>query len=512
MTKRELMALARDAYEEDQLTELESAIDFAREKHLGQKRKSGEPYVSHPLEVAGILCEWGMDIDSVIAGVLHDTVEDTDTTLRDIENLFGRDVAFLVDGVTKVSQARAGMRDISSYLPATKDNLTKLLIAVGQDIRVIIIKLADRLHNMRTLQHMPRAKQLKISRETLEVFAPLADRLNMGRVRVQLEELSFSYLYPQEFKRLSRIIKDRLGKSHRKLATVRHDLSTELTKQNINFEIDGRIKSVYSLYKKLHKVDSIDNIFDLIALRVIVPDIASCYRVLGIIHSMYQPMVNRIKDYIAVPKANGYQSLHTTVRTPQDHIVEFQIRTVQMHEYAERGLAASFHYNEQKLTEAYRTGQLQTMPANLQWITELQTIAARLNEGEDVDLSSLKIDLFGDRIFVYSPKGDIYDLPVGSYPLDFAYRVHSDLGATAYGFKVNGKMVNFEQQLNDGDVIEVITKKSAKPNTDWLQWMRTPHAKSKARAQLKQMGILKSISQSAAIVRDKAMRRGRSNQ
>ena len=507
MNKRELLTAAKNAYDEDQVAELESAIDFARERHKGQKRKSGEPFVTHPLQVAGILCEWGMDIDSVIAGVLHDTVEDTATTLSEIENLFGRDVAFLVDGVTKVSQARAGMRDISSYLPATKDNLTKLLIAVGQDIRVIIIKLADRLHNMRTLQHMPRTKQLKISRETLEVFAPLADRLNMGRVRVQLEELSFSYLYPGEFKRLSKIIKDRLGKSHRKLATVRHDLSAGLTKQGIEFEIDGRIKSVYSLYKKLHKVESIDDVYDLIALRIIVPDIASCYRVLGIIHSLYHPMVNRIKDYIAMPKANGYQSLHTTIRTQQDQIVEFQIRTVQMHEYAERGLAASFHYNEQKLTEAYRTGQLQTMPANLQWITELQTIAARLNAGEDVDLRSLKVDLFGDRIFVYSPKGDIYDLPVGAYPLDFAYRVHSDLGASAYGFKVNGKMVNFEHQLNDGDTVEVITKRTAKPNQDWLQWITTPHARTKLRMQLKQMGIIKSLSQSAAIVRDKALRK-----
>lgn len=507
MAKHELITLAQSAYDDNELAELESAIDFAQNNHRGQKRKSGEPYIMHPLAVATTLCEWGMDIDSVIAGVLHDTVEDTETTLVDIENLFGRDVAFLVDGVTKVTKARAGMRDISSYLPATRDNLTKLLIAVGQDVRVIIIKLADRLHNMQTLQHMSHTKQIKISRETLEVFAPLADRLNMGRVRVQLEELSFSYLYPGEFKRLSKIIKDRLGKSHRKLATVRHDLSEELKKQGVEFEIDGRIKSVYSLYKKLHKVDSIDDIYDLIALRVIVQDIASCYRVLGIIHSLYRPMVNRIKDYIAMPKANGYQSLHTTVRTQQDQIVEFQIRTVQMHEYAERGLAASFHYNEQKLTEAYRTGQLQAMPANLQWITELQTIAARLSAGEDVDLKSLKIDLFGDRIFVYSPKGDIYDLPVGAYPLDFAYRVHSDLGASAYGFRVNGKMVNFENQLNDGDTVEVITKRSAKPNQDWLQWIITPHARSKLRIQLKQMGIIKSLSQSAAIVRDKALRK-----
>jgi len=507
MTKRELLQLAQDSYDESQLAELESAIDFALEKHRGQKRASGEAYIVHPLEVAAILTEWGMDIDSVVAGVLHDTVEDTETTLSDIENLFGREVAFLVDGVTKVSKARAGMRDISSYLPATKDNLTKLLIAVGQDLRVIIIKLADRLHNVRTLQHLPKDKQQKIARETLEVFAPLADRLNMGRVRVQLEELSFSYLYPKEFKRLSKLIKDRLGKSHRKLATVRHELSKELESQGITFTIDGRIKSVYSLYKKLHKVGSIDDIFDLIALRVIVPDVASCYRVLGIIHSLYQPMVARIKDYIAVPKPNGYQSLHTTVTTPEDHVVEFQIRTEQMHEYAERGLAASFHYNEQKLTDAYRKGQLQAMPANLQWISELQEVAARIREGEEVNIESLKIDLFGDRIFVHSPRGDIYDLPVGAYPLDFAYRVHSDLGKHAYGFRVNGKMVSFNETLSDGDVVEIITKQSVKPNADWLQWTVTPHAKTKLRVQLKQLGIVKSLTQSAAIIRDKALRK-----
>ena len=506
MTKRELLALATDSYEPHELEELESAIDFATEKHKNQKRKSGEAYITHPLAVAAILYEGGMDSDSLIAGVLHDTVEDTDATLRDIENHFGRDVAFLVDGVTKVSQARAGMRDISSYLPETKDNLTKLLIAVGQDVRVIIIKLADRLHNMRTLKHMPAHKQQKIARETLEVFAPLADRLNMGRLRVQLEELSFSYLYPQEYKKLSRQIKDRLGKSHRKLATVRHTIGKALEHQDIKFTIDGRIKSTYSTYKKLHKVDSIEDIYDLIALRIIVPDIASCYRTLGLIHAEYAPLVNRIKDYIAVPKANGYQSLHTTVRAPGDQFVEFQIRTPQMHEYAERGLAASFHYNEQKLTDAYRKGQLQNMPANLQWITELQEVAARLSAGEEVSIDSLKIDLFGNRIFVYSPKGDIYDLPVGAYPLDFAYRVHSDLGAQAYGFKVNGKMVNFEYTLNDGDTVEVITKKSAKPKADWLQWMRTPHAKTKARMQMKKMGILESISHNAAIIRDKALR------
>lgn len=479
-----MLSNASRQYDEEQIAELVSAVDFAIDKHRGQKRKSGEPYIIHPLSVAGLLIDWGMDIDTVLAGILHDTVEDTSTTLDDIEALFGRDVAFLVDGVTKVSQARAGMRDLSSYLPATKDNLTKLLIAVGQDVRVIIIKLADRLHNMQTLQYMSREKQLKIARETLEVFAPLADRLNMGRVRVQLEELAFSYLEPKEFKRLRKLMKDRLGKSHRKLARVRHDVDKKLTNENIPHSMDGRVKSVYSLYKKLKKVDSIDDVYDLIALRIIVEDIETCYRVLGVIHTMYRPMFDRIKDYIAQPKPNGYQSLHTTIKTENDQVVEFQIRTVQMHDYAERGLAASFHYNEQKLTDAYRKGQIAAMPADLAWIQQLQEVAVQLKEGKEVDIDRLKVDLFGHRIFVYSPKGDIYDMPEGAFPLDYAYRIHSDIGRHATGFRVNEKMVAFDRRLQHGDIVEVITKKSAKPRPNWMDLVITRHARDKLRAQL----------------------------
>jgi GTP pyrophosphokinase len=486
MKKRELVEVAKKLYDEEELvTELVSAINFASEKHRGQKRKSGDPYISHPLSVAGLLIEWGMDIDTVLAGVLHDTIEDSETTIDDIEKLFGRDVAFLVDGVTKVSKARSGMRDLSSYLPTTRNNLTKLLIAVGQDVRVIIIKLADRLHNMQTLRYMPRDKQLKIARETLEVFAPLADRLNMGRVRVQLEELAFSYLEPKEFKQLRKLMKDRLGKSHRKLAKVRHDVDEQLTKEGIKHTMDGRIKSVYSLYKKLKKVENVDDIYDLIALRIIVEDAETCYLVLGVIHAMYRPMVNRIKDYIARPKPNGYQSLHTTIMTENGQIVEFQIRTAQMHDYAERGLAASFHYNEQKLTDAYRHGKIAAMPADLAWIQQLQEVAAQIREGKEADIERLKVDLFGDRIFVYSPKGDIYDMPEGAYPLDYAYRVHSDVARRAAGFRVNGKMVPFSRRLQHGDVVEIITKVTSRPNPDWLDMVITSHARGKLRAQLK---------------------------
>lgn len=482
MKKRELLRLAEPLYDEDQLAELSTAIDFAAEHHAGQKRLSGEPYVSHPIAVAGILVDWGMDIDTVIAGVLHDTIEDTDITINDIESFFGRDVSFLVDGVSKVSQARAGMRNLKSYLPATKDNLTKLLIAVGEDVRVIIIKLADRLHNMRTLSHKPRDRQLKIARETLEIFAPIADRLNMGRLRVELEELAFSYLRPKTFKKLQQELKNRVGKSEKRLRKVRQAVDRTLDKERIPHIMDGRVKSVYSLYKKLRKVPDINDIYDLIALRVIVEDIDSCYLVLGVLHSLYEPKVDRIKDYIARPKPNGYQSLHTTVVTPNGEIVEFQVRTEQMHEYSERGLAASFHYNEQKMTDAYRTGRIAEMPADLAWIRELQEVAAALGSGEEIDVNDLKIDLFGDRIFVFSPKGDIYDLPDGAYPLDYAYKVHSGIGDKAAGFLVNGKMVPFDYKLKHGDHIEVITKKNAKPKTDWLEHVITSHAKNKIRA------------------------------
>lgn len=485
MKKRELLRLAEPLYDEDQLAELSTAIDFATEHHMGQKRMSGDAYITHPIAVAATLVDWGMDIDTVIAGVLHDTIEDTDVTTSDIESFFGRDVAFLVDGVSKVSQARAGMRDLKSYLPATKDNLTKLLIAVGQDIRVIIIKLADRLHNMRTLSYKPRDKQLKIARETLEIFAPIADRLNMGRLRVELEELAFSYLKPKTFKRLQQELKNRVGKSEKRLRKVRREVDKTLDKERIPHIMDGRVKSVYSLYKKLRKVPNIDEIYDLIALRIIVEDIDSCYLVLGVLHSLYSPMVERIKDYIARPKPNGYQSLHTTVTTSDGEIVEFQVRTEQMHEYSERGLAAHFHYNEQKMSDAYMKGRIAEMPADLAWIADLQEAAAALGSGEEVDVEDLKIDLFGDRIFVFSPKGDIYDLPEGAYPLDYAYKVHSGIGDKAAGFIVNGKMVPFDYRLKHGDHIQVITKNNAKPKSDWLEFVMTSHARSKIKAKIK---------------------------
>jgi len=511
MKKLELLQKAKPHYEAEQIAELEHAIDIATKAHTGQKRKSGEPYIVHPLSVAATLIEWGMDIDSVLAGVLHDTVEDTETTLDDIENLFGKDVAFLVDGVTKVSQARAGMQDLKEYLPQTKDNLSKLLIAVGQDVRVIIIKLADRLHNLQTLQHMPKEKQIKIARESLEVFAPMADKMGMGRVRMEIEELAFHYLDPKEYEKLHAIIRKRLGKSTRKLGGVREEVAKALKSENITSEINGRVKSIYSLHKKLAKVDgNIDDIYDLMALRVVVESKEDCYRVLGILHAMYQPMIARIKDYIAVPKPNGYQSLHTTVITPSKQIVEFQIRTYEMHEFAERGLAASFHYHEQKSSKDYAKKKSAILPANMQWITQLQEIATQLRSGDEITTDQLNVDLFGNRIFVYSPKGDIYNLPEGALPLDFAYLVHSDIGKHAYGFRVNGTIHPFTKPLQNGDVVEVMIRKTSTPKQAWLEHVTTNHARAKLRAQLRQLGIIAGISHAAAIIKEKTKKKDKS--
>lgn len=464
---------------------IKQAIAIATKAHEGQLRKTGEPYITHPLAVMKILQEWNMDEDSVIAGVLHDTVEDTEVTLKDIEEQFGKDVAFLVNGVTKLGKARSDMKNLDEYLPETSDNLLKLLIATGQDIRVLIIKLADRLHNLRTLSALPPDKQQKIARESLEVFAPLADRLQMGRVRVEIEETSFRYLDPKRYEELKKLTEDRLKLADKKLKNAQHAVENLLKKEGIHYSCDGRVKSIYSLHKKLAKYDqNINRIYDLIALRFIVDDVTTCYLVLGLIHSLFMPMDGRIKDYIAMPKQNGYQSIHTTVITKDEQIVEFQIRTREMHDYAERGLAATFYYNEQKLTSAYTEGRVSRLPSNLLWIKELQETATKLASGEKVDTKKLRLTLFADKIFVYTPKGDIIDLPLGSMPLDFAYRLHSEIGAACTGARVNGKMVSLNTKLQSGDVVEIITAKNSQPNPGWLDKVGSKHARHKLLSQL----------------------------
>ena len=464
---------------------IKKAITIATKAHEGQLRKTGEPYIIHPLAVMKLLQEWNMDEDSIIAGILHDTVEDTNLTLKEIEDEFGKDVAFLVNGVTKLGKARSGMKNLDEYLPETGNNLLKLLIATGQDVRVLIIKLADRLHNLRTLGALPPEKQKKIARESLDVFAPLADRLQMGRVRVEIEETSFMYVNPKRYEELKKLTTERLKKADKKLKAAKEAVEQALKKEHIKYDCDGRVKSIYSLHKKLAKHNqNIDRIYDIIALRFIVEDTTTCYLVLGIIHSLFHPMEGRVKDYIAMPKQNGYQSLHTTVITNDKQIVEFQIRTHEMHDYAERGLAATFFYNEQKLTSAYAEGRINRLPANLFWIKELQETAAKLASGEKIDEKKLKLNLFADKIFVYTPKGDIIDLPKGSMPLDFAYRLHSEIGAACTGAKINGKMVNLKTKLNQGDVVEIITTKNSKPNPGWLDKVFSRHARHKLVSQL----------------------------
>ena len=472
---------------------IKKAIEVATKAHEGQLRKTGEPYIVHPLAVQKILEEWGMDEDTIIAGILHDTVEDTSLTLEDIKSEFGESVAFLVDGVTKLSTARNGMRDIDTYLPATKDNFLRLMIALGDDIRVLIIKLADRLHNLRTLSALPPDKQKKIAKESLEVFAPLADRLNMGRLRVEMADLAFKYVDPRRYEELEKLIRKYNKSAEKSLKKIEEEVSAALRKEKIKFTISGRVKSVYSLHKKLAKHNqNINEIYDLTALRIIVDDITDCYLTLGVIHSLYTPMDGRIKDYIAMPKQNGYQSLHTTVITKDKRVMEFQIRTKEMHEYAERGLAASFYYNEQKVTENYKKGKIEHLPTNLLWIRELQTAAARLREGKKIDLKKLKLNLFADKIFVYTPKGDIIDLPAGSLPLDFAYRLHSEIGDHVVGVKINGKMSNLNKKLEQGDIVEILTSKNQTPRSSWLGKIITSHARQKLLHRLHKNGEDKS--------------------
>lgn len=496
MDKSELLDYAKPHYSSDDLDKLALAIDTAYENHAGQKRKSGEPYIIHPMAVCKTLIDWKMDINSVVAGVLHDTVEDTSLTLEEITELFGSDIAGLVKDLTKVSQARAGMKDLSNYADFTKENLSKLLIAVAQDVRVIIIKLADRLHNLNTLQYLSTERQQKIALESLEVLGPIADRIGMGRVRSEIEDLAFSFLNPTEYQKYKNILGKRLGRSSRKLGEIKIEVEEYLKLHNIKAEINGRVKSVYSFYKKLAKVNNnIDNIYDLIALRIIVDKKEDCYLVLGALHSMYKPMISRIKDYIATPKPNGYQSLHTTVITPKKQIVEFQIRTKAMHEYSERGLAASFHYHDQKSTKNYVEGKSASfLPENMRWIQDLQEIVGKIETGEDITENQLKINLFSNRIFVHSPKGDIYDLPEGALPLDFAYLVHSEIGGHAQGFKINGKIHPFDKPLQNGDIIEVIVNKNVKPKYTWKKLVTTLHAKYKLQSQLRQIEAGKIIT------------------
>ena len=468
-----IIATLKSPSEEDKEL-ISRAFEFGEATHKGQKRFSGEPYFSHCIATAQTLGELHMDARTIAAGLLHDTFEDGSISLADIEKKFGKEVAFLVDGVTKLGKYK--YRGVVRHA----ESLRKLFLAVSKDTRVLVIRLADRLHNMKTLAHVPEEKRRRIALETLEIYSPIANRLGMGRIKGDLEDFAFPYVYPKEHAWVSLLRKERSKNATKHLERVYRDLQKELRKAGVEVaSADYRVKHLYSLYKKLLRYDKdIDKIYDIAALRVIVPEVSDCYRVLGIIHSTWQPLPGRIKDYIASPKPNGYQSLHTSIFTGDGGIVEIQIRTKKMHDEAEYGIAAHIAYKE---TAEETRGTL--LGKKVRWIQELVNWQRQVSASEEF-LAHLHTDFFKDRVFVFTPDGDVIDLPEESYPLDFAYAVHSDIGDHLTGVKVNNKMVSLDTKLKNGDIVEIITKKSASPSSKWLAYAATATAKKNIKAAL----------------------------
>lgn len=448
------------------IAEIKRAYQYAQEAHGSQMRKSGEPYINHPMATAYKLADMQMDQATIIAGLLHDVPEDTKTTLKDIKVDFGTEIAQLVDGITKLGQVK--YRGMKKYI----ENLRKMFIAMAKDIRVIVIKFADRIHNLETLAFLPPEKQKRIALESLEIYAPIANRLGMGEIKGKLEDLAFPYLYPEENEWLQEKIAIRRQEKEKSLEKFIKDLKKTLAENNIDFfSIHGRAKHFYSLFHKLqvHNKD-ITKIYDLVAIRIIVPSISICYECLGIIHQYCKPLKGRIKDYIAQPKPNGYQSLHTTVFTPDGDIVEIQIRTKEMHNEAEYGIAAHWHYKEKNID----------LKDKLNWVNELSKAVRDETdyESEESLLEDLKLDIFQNRIFVFTPKGDVIELPEDATAVDFAYRIHTAIGHSCIGAKINDQIASLPTKLKSGDVVEIFTdKKRNGPSEDWLNYVKTNTAK-----------------------------------
>ena len=446
---------------------LRKAYKLAYEHHKGQKRNSGEDYIIHPLNVAMILADMHMDTPTIIAGLLHDTIEDTDVTYDDIKNMFREEIANLVDGVTKLKKLNYRTKQEKQA-----ENIRKMVLAMAKDIRVIIVKLADRLHNMRTLEYMTDAKKKEKALETLEIYAPIADRLGMSKIKWELEDSSLRYLDPENYYQLMDMINKRRNEREDLINSTIKTLKENLDKIGIKSDIHGRPKNFYSIYKKMKiKGRAFDEIYDLSAIRVLVDDIKDCYGVLGVVHTLWKPIPGRFKDYIAMPKPNNYQSLHTTVIDDNGETFEVQIRTYKMHQVAEYGIAAHWKY---------KSGQAKTtsFDENLTWLRQLLEWQKEFNDPNDF-IETLKIDFFSDEVFVFTPNGDVINLPEGSTPIDFAYRIHSAIGNTCMGAKISGRMVPLDYVLKSGDIVEVITSENASPSRDWLKIVKSNQAKKK---------------------------------
>lgn len=465
---KDLYDKLKQNYSADDIELIDKAYQFAEQAHAGQARVSGEPYIVHPVQVAWILADLGLDVATICAGLLHDVLEDTPHTHEDIAQRFGDEVADLVEGVTKL-----GKLEFKSKQEEQAENLRKMFIAMAKDIRVIMIKLADRLHNMRTLRYLDEDSRRKNAQETMEIYAPLAHRLGISKIKWELEDISLRYLDPEAYYDLV----DKVAKKRRQreddINRVIATLKEKIAEAGIDGTIDGRPKHFYSIYKKMrYQHKSFEQIYDLMAVRVIVNTVRDCYAVLGLIHTIWKPIPGRFKDYIAVPKPNMYQSLHTTVVGPQGEPVEIQIRTWEMHRTAEYGIAAHWKYKEGRLKDTDLDSKLAWLRQILEWQTEAR------DAGEFME--SLKIDLFSDEVFVFTPKGDVIDLPKGSTPLDFAYTIHSAIGNRCVGAKVNGKIVPLDYELQTGDIVEILTSAASKgPSLDWLKIVKTSQAKSK---------------------------------
>ena len=448
---------------------LKKAYVFSAKVHLGQVRLSGEPYLNHPLEVAGILTQLKLDVASVATGLLHDTVEDTLTTPKEIQENFGEEIAQLVDGLTKLNKL-----DLVTKEATQAENLRKLLLAIADDVRVLLIKLADRLHNMRTISHVPPEKRRRIAQETLDIYAPLAHRLGIDWIKSELEGLAFQYLHPEIYEEIRRKIAKREKERIRYIEELKRTLMKKLYENHIDGEVTGRLKQIYSIYLKMKDQNiDFDQVYDITAFRVIVDSFKACYDVLGIIHSIWKPIPGKFKDYIGLPKENMYQSLHTTVIGPYGERIEIQIRTHEMHKIAEEGIAAHWKYKEGKVVE-------EAEDKRFTWLRQLLEWQRDLKDNQEF-IENLKVDLFPNEVYIFTPKGEVKQFPIGSTPIDFAYSIHSDVGNHCVGAKVNSKIVPLRYELRSGDTVEINTSPNQKPSKDWLKLVKTPRAKTKIR-------------------------------